>query len=381
MSRVILSAVLLSVVTVGAVQAQNVDMTGNIRDSSGKPIAAASIFVKDSRLGTVSDTLGFFHLKVKHKDSLIISAVGYHDTVLAVGRLNRLSVVLLQSTKPLQEVIVNSAGPTQEDLAARQRAATDEIIDNTFREWDQQAEFSNGQYVVTYEDPTKRGAAAMVRLTYTGFGPLNTLTSGTMMPVVHHQEETRGSRYLLRTFVRGVIIDKDHRVMIDSVHLINYDKIDGQLLIAEGQGNFLEVDKDKILAFGMKTQDTSFVFVNVPVLSKVNYFMVVAKGPKYSVYKSLRTAFHRANYQSNGLVESGHDYDEYVDKETYFWVRSGDSTGMVSDSAGVFELKKKSIKAAFAGEKAKVDAFFSQHKYEDIDDSFVRRLVVYLNKP
>jgi len=99
-----------------------------------------------------------------------------------------------------------------------------------------------------------------------------------MLPVVHHQEDTRGSRYLLKDFVIGTIVDKDDHVMTDSVTLINYDKMDGQLLIAQEGGNYLEVDKEKVIAFGMKTADTSFVFVNVPILSKVNYFLLIANG-------------------------------------------------------------------------------------------------------
>jgi len=207
-----------------------------------------------------------------------------------------------------------------------------------------------------------------------GFGPLNTLNAGVTLPMITHKEDTRGSRYLLKHFAPGVIVDNAGHIITDSFNLLNYDKIDGQLMIATDARNYLEVDKEKVVAFAFKTPDTSFVFLNVPALSKVNYFLLIVNGPKYSVYKSVRTKFNKANYQSNGLVESGHDYDEYVDNEKYFWVRN-------DDSAGVFELKKKSIKAAFAGDRVKVDAFFSQHKYDDIDDSFVRKLIVYLNKP
>jgi hypothetical protein len=155
--------------------------------------------------------------------------------------------------------------------------------------------------------------------------------------------------------------------------LLNFDKIDGQLMIAQDAKNYLEVDKEKVVAFAFKTPDTAFIFLNVPLLSKVNYFMLIANGPRYSVYKSIRTRFVKANYVSNGLTESGNNYDEYVDTQTYFWVTA-------KDSAGVFELKKKSIKTAFAAEKPRVDAYFSKHKLDDIDDGFVKGLVDYLNK-
>jgi hypothetical protein len=82
----------------------------------------------------------------------------------------------------------------------------------------------------------------------------------------------------------------------------------------------------------------------------------------------------RSNYISNGLVESGNNYDEYVDKQTYYWV------DQKNEKAGIFELKKKSIKEAFASEAAKVDAYFSLHKHEDVDDNFVKKLIIYLNR-
>jgi hypothetical protein len=170
----------------------------------------------------------------------------------------------------------------------------------------------------------------------------------------------------------GVVVDKEGHVMTDSSRLLNYDKIDGQLLIAQGGRNYLEVDKDKVIAFAFRAEDTSFVFVNVPILSKVNYFAVVGTGPKYSAYKSVRTRFVKSNYQSNGLVETGNNYDEYVDKQTYFWVSS-------EGNAGIFELNKKSIREVFGREKEKINAFFSAHKYVVVDDGFVRNLINYLN--
>jgi hypothetical protein len=206
-----------------------------------------------------------------------------------------------------------------------------------------------------------------------GVGALNTINSGTMLPVVSHQEETKGSRYLLKSYAMGLIVDKDGNIVSDSLSRLNYDKIDGQLMIAQDARNYLEVDKDKVIAFALKTPDTAFVFLNVPVLSKSNYFLLIANGPKYSVYKSIRTKFVKANYRNTGLVETGNNYDEYVDKETYFWTNG-------KDSAGVLELKKKSIREVFAMEKAKLDDFFAHHKYDDLDDTFLKKLIFYLNQ-
>jgi hypothetical protein len=364
----------LPVLLATAVEAQSVDVTGKVTDAQGNPIASASVRVKDSRLGVSSDSLGIFKVKAKHKDSLIISAIGYGDTIVLAGSHNPLAIVLQHSQRVLGEAVVS--GGQNPGLPNPEQATRNEIISTLFQQFDNISEFSNGTYVASDLVEAKVGNITEIKTNITridGFGPLNTINSGAVLPEVRHQEDTRGSRYLLKEFASGVIVDNNNHILTDSLKGLNYDKIDGQLLIAQGGRNYLEVDKDKVIGFAFKNRDTSFVFVNVPILSKVNYFVVVANGPKYSVYKSVRTRFVKANYTNNGLVETGNNYDEYVDKETYFWVEK-------NDSAGVFELKKKSIKEAFAGEKAKVDTFFSQHKYDDIDEAFIRGLILFLNK-
>jgi CarboxypepD_reg-like domain len=375
---------LLSLLILPALKAQKIVITGKVSDNYGKPVSAASVRVKNTKTGTSTDTLGAFSLRVRPGDSLIISAVGFGDTSLPAGGRHTIDIVLSPRTTPLNEAVVTGVAPGA-DNSSSQEAIREQIITDAFQNYLRGAEFSNGQIrtsgmVATTPPPGRltvpftTAQTHLVSTSVNGFGPLNTLNSGATLPMITHKEDTRGSRYLLKNFARGVIVDNAGHIITDSFNLMNYDKVDGQLMIATDARNYLEVDKEKVVAFAFKTPDTSFVFLNVPALSKVNYFLLIANGPKYSVYKSVRTKFNKANYQSNGLVESGHDYDEYVDNERYFWVRN-------DDSAGVFELKKKSIKAAFAGDKAKVDAFFSHHKYDDIDDSLVRQLIAYLNKP
>jgi hypothetical protein len=369
----ILFSVLALLLIGGTLQAQS-NVTGKVMDIRGNAVIAASVRVKGSGLGVSTDTLGFFTLRVNPKDLLVVSAVGYLDTTLAAGDRNLVAIVLQPATRTLGEAVVSgvSPGPGQPNLA--QEAAKELTITNIFQEYVTGTMFSNGAYQYSgLQEVNGHPAISMASTIISGFGPLNTINAGVMVPQVTHQEDTRGSRYLLKSFAHGIIVDNDGHVMTDPTRLLNYDKIDGQLLIAEGSQKYLEVDKDKVMAFALKAEDTAIVFLNVPILSKVNYFVLLANGPKYSAYKSIRSRFVKANYSDRGLVATGNNYDEYVDKQTYFWVEG-------SNNAGVFELKKKSIKEAFTGEKAKVDAYFAQHKFDDIDDTFVRNLIIYLNK-
>jgi hypothetical protein len=346
--------------------------TGKITDLHGKPVIAASISIKNTHTGTTTDSLGVFTIKAAPTDSLLITAIGYNDTVLAAGKQIALNLILTARPTTLTTATVSSAAPNT-GIPGASEAARELILADAFNDYIRSAQFSNGAYQTGSYNPAVRGAAGMQNTLTVGVGALNTINSGTMLPVVSHQEDTKGSRYLLKTYAMGLIVDNAGNIVNDSLRRLNYDKIDGQLMIAQDAKNYLEVDKDKVIAFALKTPDTAFVFLNVPVLSKTNYFLLIANGPKYSVYKSIRTKFVKANYRSTGLVESGNNYDEYVDKETYFFIKG-------KDSAGVLELKKKSIKEVFAAEKPKLDDFFAHHKYDDIDDAFLKKLIDYLNQ-
>ena len=360
----------LSLLILPALYAQKTVVTGKVTDNAGRPVPSASVRIKSTQTGTSTDSLGAFSLRVGTDDYLIISAIGFDDTTILAGSHTALDVVLLRSSRSLHEALVTGTPGNTPD---RLDAAKEEVIASTFQDWVRTAQFSNGQIQGSYITPGVGGAMKMVAVSTSGFGALNTLNQGTMLPVLKHQEDTRGSRYLLKDFAHGLVVDNTGKLIADSLSLMNYDKIDGQLMIAQGQKDYLEVDKEKVAAFAFKTPDTSFIFLNVPILSKVNYFMLIATGPRYSVYKSVRTKFIKANYISNGLTESGNNYDEYLDSQTYFWV-----TG--KGTAGVLELKKRSIREVFAAEKPKLDDFFARHKYDDIDDDFLKKLIFYLNQ-
>ena len=367
-----LCSLLSSLFLTTSILAQTVNLSGKITDPFGKPVTAASVRIKNSRVGTSTDSLGVFIIKAAPTDTLLITAIGYQDTVLAAGSRTALNLLLTARPTTLSTATVSGAAPNT-GIPGASEATRELIIAGAFDTYLRGAEFSNGAYTNSSYNPAVRGGAAMQTTMTVGVGALNTINSGTMLPVVSHQEETKGSRYLLKSYAMGLIVDKDGNIVSDSLSRLNYDKIDGQLMIAQDARNYLEVDKDKVIAFALKAPDTAFVFLNVPVLSKSNYFLLIANGPKYSVYKSIRTKFVKANYRNTGLVETGNNYDEYVDKETYFWTKG-------KDSAGVLELKKKAIREVFVMEKAKLDDFFAHHKYDDLDDAFLKKLIFYLNQ-
>jgi hypothetical protein len=368
--RIGISAIFFQIILAQTIYAQTISIRGQIKDPTGNPVIFASIKIKGTSQGTNSDTLGFFHMRVDSRNSIIISAIGFADTTVLIGNRTDLNILLLPKVKSMKEVVVSGTN-TNTELPSPEEITREQIIASAFNNYLKGAMFSNGIYVSSAYNPATN---TIVRTLINGFGALNTINSGAMLPVVEHKEDTRGSRYLLNRFAKGIIVDQNNNFITDSTNLLNYDKVDGKLMIAQDPMNYLDVDKEKVIAFGFSLQDSSYVFLQVPILSKTSYFLLVANGPKYSVYKSVRTKFVKSTYVSNGLTESGNNYDEYVDNESYYWIDQKNNT------AGPLEMKKKAIKEAFSMEKVKTDLYFSMHKFDDINDLFIRNFVIYLNQ-
>lgn len=93
-----------------SVAQQNQTCKGNVKDANGEPIIGASVLVKGTTNGTITDLDGNFTLKnVKKGDRLSISFVGYvpQEVTYNGGALN---VTLKEDTKTLDEVVVVGYG-------------------------------------------------------------------------------------------------------------------------------------------------------------------------------------------------------------------------------------------------------------------------------
>src|SRR5690554_13560 len=67
-------------------------VSGKVTDSHSNPLRGASVIIKGTNEGTISDSNGSFQLKVPSKEgSLVISFVGYKTVELALNRLSNLN--------------------------------------------------------------------------------------------------------------------------------------------------------------------------------------------------------------------------------------------------------------------------------------------------
>lgn len=93
-----------------ATMAQN-KVTGNVVDELGEPIIGASVIVKGTSNGTVTDIDGNFTVPdVPKNGSLVISYVGYVSKTVSVGGKNKINVKLSEDKQVLNEVIVTGYG-------------------------------------------------------------------------------------------------------------------------------------------------------------------------------------------------------------------------------------------------------------------------------
>lgn len=95
---------------------QNKVITGTVKDSLGFPVTGASVSVKNSKSGTVTDAAGRFRLNVPATaSSIVVSFVGYDQKELAIGSGEEINVSLTASRAALQDVVVVGFGKRAEN--------------------------------------------------------------------------------------------------------------------------------------------------------------------------------------------------------------------------------------------------------------------------
>ena len=101
---------------VGAAVAQNTKVTGHVVDETGEPVIGASIVVKGTTIGTVTDFDGNFELEVpadgKH---LEISYIGMQKQTVQVAP--NVSILMKSDTQNLDEVVVTAMGIKRSEKA------------------------------------------------------------------------------------------------------------------------------------------------------------------------------------------------------------------------------------------------------------------------
>lgn len=113
--KLLLIALLLLVVSLA--YAQTRVLTGIVRDDSGNPISNASVSVRGTSVGAVTNDAGYFSVSISGANStLVISAVGMAENIVKVTESqNTLDIVLTKAENPMDEVVVIAYGKTTKE--------------------------------------------------------------------------------------------------------------------------------------------------------------------------------------------------------------------------------------------------------------------------
>jgi TonB-linked SusC/RagA family outer membrane protein len=116
------------------VMGQTKTISGLVRDEKGNPVQSASVSVKGSQVGTITNSEGRFTLTLPSSSrTLVISSIGYGEKEVAIQGLSQFDIALEPPTgTQLQEVVVTALGITKDKRSlgyAVQNIKNEEIAD------------------------------------------------------------------------------------------------------------------------------------------------------------------------------------------------------------------------------------------------------------
>lgn len=133
--RKLLSCLIVCLLSTLTIQAQTGNtITGKVTDKKGEDIIGASVLIKGTSLGTITDINGNFTLSnVSNSATLSISFIGYQTQEVRVGSQRNLIIKLEDDTQILEEVVVVGYGVQRKsDLTgAVASVKADDILANT----------------------------------------------------------------------------------------------------------------------------------------------------------------------------------------------------------------------------------------------------------
>jgi TonB-linked SusC/RagA family outer membrane protein len=91
-------------------------ISGTVKDAkTNEPVPGATIMVKGSSVGTISEADGTFEIRVPDgSQELEVSYIGYEGQLVAVTNTNVVSIMLLENAQQLSEVVVTALGIEKE---------------------------------------------------------------------------------------------------------------------------------------------------------------------------------------------------------------------------------------------------------------------------
>jgi len=111
--------------------AQRVTVTETVTDSQGNPLPRATVQVRGTNLGILTDAGGKFSIETGPGSVLVISFVGFNTSEINVGSQTTININLKESVLGLEEVVVVDYGTQKKlNLTAAVDQVTNETLEN-----------------------------------------------------------------------------------------------------------------------------------------------------------------------------------------------------------------------------------------------------------
>ena len=168
---------LLCLIAVGFVSAQNISITGTVKDAAnGEPIGFAYVQVKGTTTGTATNEDGTFSVKAPKDGVLIFSFVGYTTKEVAIHGKTHIDVVMESEALDLGETIVVAYGTAKKGSFTGSAATVknDDIVKRAVSNVTKALE-GLAPGVVTTSGGGQPGDAASVQIR--GYGSINASSS------------------------------------------------------------------------------------------------------------------------------------------------------------------------------------------------------------
>ena len=95
--------------------AQQVQVTGTVKDNAGNPVAGATILVEGTTNGTTSNADGSYSISVASDATLLVSFIGYQSQKHAIAGKTRIDIVLKEDSQAIDDVIVVAFGTAKKE--------------------------------------------------------------------------------------------------------------------------------------------------------------------------------------------------------------------------------------------------------------------------
>ena len=145
---------------------QSITITGKVSDSEGQTLPGASVAVKGTSQGTITNANGVYSVQVPNESAtLVFSFIGYESREIVVGNRRVVDVTLIEDTHLIDEVVVVGYG------TVRKRDLTGSVSSVTNAKLQERTTFSTAQAlqgkaagVTVMQRESKPGADAEVRI-------------------------------------------------------------------------------------------------------------------------------------------------------------------------------------------------------------------------